>query len=37
MLPGGRLLASEMPPLSGTARWNSGGLALDVAGDVSSA
>ena len=37
MLPGGRLLASEMPPLSGIALWNSFGFALTISGDVISA
>jgi hypothetical protein len=31
------LVASEMPPLSGTARWNNCGFASTVAGVVSSA
>jgi hypothetical protein len=32
--PGGRLLASEMPPLNGTARWKSLGCPWTTSGDV---
>ena len=36
-LPGGRLDASEMPPLSGITLWNSLGFAATISGEVSKA
>ena len=37
MLPAGSSPASEMPPLIGTQRWTSDGLAFTTSGDVISA
>ena len=37
MLPAGSSLASERPPLIGSRRWTSDGLALTTSGEVISA